>query len=62
MSQDKLRQILVEDDASRFLEGLPEKERRPQYMKNALPTSPETFTEEEREAAMAVFSPPSPKG
>jgi hypothetical protein len=58
MSHDRLKGILQEDDASKFLESLPDKERRPQYVKNALPPSPNTFTEEEREAALAVFSPP----
>jgi hypothetical protein len=60
MSQEKQlkQQVLQEDDASRFLESLNEDERRPQYIKNSLKKSPETFSDEEMEAAKKIYSPP----
>jgi hypothetical protein len=57
VSREKLKGILEEDDASKFLESLGEKERHPQYVTNGLPRSPESFSAEEREAAMAIFTP-----
>lgn len=57
MSREDLKGILQEDDASKFLESLPEKERRPQYVKNKLMESPESFSEEERMAAEAIYAP-----
>jgi hypothetical protein len=62
MSREALKGILQEDDAARYLASLPEDQRRPQYVTNKLPPSPESFTKEEREAAMAVFSPHAPIG
>lgn len=59
MSHDGLKNLLQEDDASEFLKGLSDKERKPQYARNRLPESPESFTKEEREAALAIFAPAS---
>ena len=62
MSHEKelLKGLLQEDHASTFLARLPKDERRPQYMTNRLPESPETFTKEEQAAALAIFTPDSP--
>lgn len=49
--------LLQEDDASKFLDSLPEAERRPQYIQNRLPKSPESFSKEEVEAAKAIYAP-----
>jgi hypothetical protein len=57
MSHERLKGILKEDAASKYLEGLSDAERRPQYITNGLPPSPKSFTEEERKAAFAIFTP-----
>jgi hypothetical protein len=56
-NNSKLKRILQEDDASKFLDSLPEAERRPQYIQNRLPKSPESFSKEEVEAAKAIYVP-----
>jgi len=57
MSQQDFKQLFVEDDASKFLEALPDAQRRPQYVTNSLPPSPPSFSPEEKEAALAIFIP-----
>ncbi len=61
MSQEHLKGILAKDDASKFLEALPDEQRRPQYIKNKLAASPESFSESELEAAFATFTPKQEK-
>ena len=56
-NNSKLKRILQEDDASKFLDSLPEDERRPKYIQNRLPKSPESFSKEEVEAAKAIYDP-----
>lgn len=57
MSQKELKSMLVEDDASKFLESLPQDQRKPQYVRNKLPPSPPSFSDEERKAAFGIFIP-----
>jgi hypothetical protein len=57
MPKEPLSGVLEQDGASKYLEGLTDQERRPQYIMNGLAKSPETFSEEEREAAQAICSP-----
>ena len=58
MSKDKpLSSILEQDEASRYLEALTDKERRPQYIMNKLATSPKSFSKEEREVAKTICAP-----
>ena len=49
--------LLVEDDASRYLDSLSSKDRRPQYVKNKLPKSGRSFTKAERNLAKLSYSP-----
>ena len=61
MSRKHLEGILVEDDASKFLGALPDEQRRPQYIKNKLAKSPESYSDKELEAALSIFSPKKKK-
>jgi hypothetical protein len=52
-----LEKILVKDDASRYLESLPDKQRWPQYGLNGLPEEGPPPTAQEREALRAIWLP-----
>ncbi len=51
------KDLLVEDDASRYLDELSAEERRPEYIRNRLPDTSTMFTEEEVDLAFQIFSP-----
>lgn len=53
----KLEEILIEDDASRFLEALPADQRWPKYDTNRLPSEGKPLTEEERKSARRTWMP-----
>jgi len=55
--KDPFKDLLIEDDASKYLDSLSPEQRRPQFVKNKLPRSRRPFTNEEREAARVAYTP-----
>lgn len=55
-----LDSILIEDDASRFRETLTDKQLKPRYVGNTLPTGDNAMTDADKEAADAMLSPRRP--
>jgi hypothetical protein len=52
-----IEQLLVEDDAYRFLERLPEDERRSHFANNRLGPGAESFNAAEDEAMKKIYAP-----
>lgn len=52
-----MSEILEEDDGSRELDKRVPENRRPRFVKNKLLTKTRTFSEQERKAANAIFTP-----
>lgn len=57
MVEQKLSEILSEDDASRYLDSLSPEERRPRYSANRKVVVRTSFTAEQIELANKVSSP-----